>query len=219
MNILFINMFRLKPSSETINLNYIECNDRILINDHIYRLEKLGYIAAPQYNSYRNLKPGVYFISRDNETEEERYPKVQINSSSYVMKYLILKSMVERIRELGEENKLYLPRNWFEYSQVSCCGNAIFNSIPNNLFCIRQCIIIRIEHVLIDNDDALFLLADMKYRRFNRLILERIVKILLDKGCCIDKINTLLKDHYYSFREKIDDISLWVLNYFIRTIY
>ncbi len=200
-----LNLFKLKPSSDKVQLNYIKLSERDVINQYVYELENsYECIAAPQYGNYNNLKSGVYFIYNNQllpNNERLNYDSVTIDSSSYIMKYIILKAIARKIEKLGSEKILFLPQRWFAYSQVSCCGKVIVSSKPNQLFHIRPCLIVRVEHIPANEKDTLFLLADLKYKRFNTLTLHKVIKILREKDLDIHQINNLLKNHYYSFKE------------------
>lgn len=200
---LAINLFRINPSEPYINVGYINLEDNFVINQTIHTLEyKYGCVAGPQYGSYRGLEPGVYFICDDYSKLDDdsiEYSVETISSSSYVMKYLVLKVIAKKIQELGNRNKLFLPKKWFAYSQITCCDSAVLKcSEPYGLFVLRPCLILRVEHIPIDDKDTLFLLADLRFKRFHALTLSNVVRILLEKGIDIDKINEVLRKHYYS---------------------
>jgi len=200
---LITNMFRINPSKPSISVGYIDLEDNSTINRMVHRLEyEYGCITGPQYGNYRSLGSGVYFICNDYsrlDVNEIEYSLKTIDSSSYVMKYLVLKAIARKIQMLGSSGKLFLPWNWFAYSQVTCCDNeALKYSEPYKLFTLRPCLIIRVEHIPVDDEDKLFLLADLKFKRFHALTLSNIISILSRKGLEIDKINELLLKHYYS---------------------
>jgi len=116
------------------------------------------------------------------------------------VKYLLLKAIAKKVHELGNSGRLFLPYKWFMYSQITCCDReALKYSKPNNLFTLRPCLILRVEHIPLDDRDKLFLLADFKIKRFNVLNLSNIVRILLEKGLNIFDINELLRKHYYNY--------------------
>jgi len=200
---LTINLFRIKTSRPSIRVGYLNLQDNSEINNVIHRLEpKYGCIAGPQYDGYRGLEPGVYFICNDYDTltnDNIAYSFKTINSSSYVMKYLVLKDIARKAKELGNNGKLFLPRNWFAYSQITCCDSEVIRySEPYKLFVLRPCLVLRIEHIPVDDEDKLFLLADLRLKRFHTLTLSNIAKILVEKGLDTRKIGELLSKHYFS---------------------
>ena len=200
---LVVNLFGMNPSKPSISVGYISLEDNFVINKIVHKLEhEYGCIARPQYGSYRGLEPGAYFVCNDYsklDADNVAYSLRTIGSNSYVMKYLILKAIARKVQELGNNGKLFLPRKWFAYSQITCCGSvALRHSEPHRLFALRPCLILRVEHIPIDGRDKLFLLADLRFKRFHVLTLSNIVKILLEKGFDIREINELLRKHYYS---------------------
>ncbi len=200
---LSINLFKINPSRDDISVGYIGLEDNFAINRMVHRLEhEYECIAGPQYGSYRGLEPGVYFICDDYSKlsiDDIEYLLRTIDSSSYVMKYLVLKAIAIKIQELSNSDKLFLPRKWLAYSQITCCDSAVLKcSQPYGLFVLRPCLILRVEHIPIDNKDTLFLLADLRFKRFHALTLTNVIRILLEKGIDVDKINEVLRKHYYS---------------------
>jgi len=198
-----INLFGISPSKPRISVAYIHLEDSFAINQMVHRLEhEYGCIAGPQYGSYRGLEPGVYFICNDYSklsTNGIEYSLESIDSGSYVMKYLVLKAIARKIQVLGDSGKLFLPRKWLAYSQITCCDSVVLKySEPYRLFALRPCLVLRVEHIPVDDKDRLFLLADSRFKRFHTLTLDNVVKILLRKGFDLDKINELLRKHYYS---------------------
>ena|GEM_PF-4024937 len=207
-----INLFRVKANRLSVEVGYINLQDNFKINATIHNLEhKYKCIAGPQYSSYRGLEPGVYFVCNEYEiltSDNIEYSFKAVNSSSYVMKYLVLKAIVRKVQELGSEGKLFLPRNWFAYSQITCCeSEALEYSEPYKLFALRPCLILRVEHLLVRDEDRLYLLADLKLKRFNSLTLSNIVKILMEKGYDIPRVNELLRAHYYTCIDKENKVS------------
>jgi len=200
---LIINLFRINPNKPSISVGYIRLEDNFVINKIVHKLEhEYGCIAGPQYGSYRGLEPGAYFICDDYSKLNANnvvYSLRTIGSNSYVVKYLVLKAIARKVQELGNSGRLFLPRKWFAYSQITCCDSAVLRySEPHKLFALRPCLILRVEHIPIDNKDRLLLLADLRFKRFHALTLSNIVKILLEKGLSIYEINELLRKHYYS---------------------
>lgn len=200
---LTINLFRINPSRPSINVSYIRLEDKFVINKIVYKLEhEHGCIAGPQYGRYRSLEPGVYFICDDYSKlyiNNVAYSLRTIDSNSYVIKYLVLKAIARKVQELGNSGRLFLPRKWFAYSQITCCDSVAFRySEPHKLFALRPCLILRVEHIPVDDKDKLFLLADLRIKRFHVLTLSNIVKILLEKGLSNYEINEFLRKHYYS---------------------
>jgi len=200
-----INLFRIRASSPDIKVRYINLQDNFTINNVIHKLEhEYKCIAGPQYGSYRGLEPGVYFVCNGYETLTSdnigySFETKIINSSSYVMKYLVLKAIAKKVQELSNEGKLFLHHNWFAYSQITCCDSEILQySKPYKLFVLRPCLVLRVEHLLVDDEDRLYLLADLKLKRFHSLTLSNTIKILMEKGLDTQKINELLRAHYYT---------------------
>ena len=207
-----INLFRIKANRPSVEVVYINLQDNFEINSTIHRLEhKYECIAGPQYSSYRGLEPGVYFVCNEYEnltSDNIKYSFKTVNSSSYVMKYLELKAIARKVQELGGEGKLFLPRNWFAYSQITCCrSEALEYSEPYKLFALRPCLVLRVEHLLVDDEDRLYLLADLKFKRFSSLTLSNIVEILMKKGYDIPRLNELLQAHYYTCIDKENKVS------------
>jgi len=200
---LIINLFRLNPDKPSITVYYVHLEDRSSINSTIHKLEyEYRCITGPQYGEYRGLKPGVYFVCDDYSklgVSNIEYSQITINSSSYVVKYLTLKMIARKLQELNNSGKVFLPHKWFAYSQITCCDNQVIKySKPHGLFALRQCLILRVEHIPIDDEDILFLLADSKIRRFHMLTISRIIEILSEKGLHPHEINKLLQKHYYT---------------------
>jgi len=201
---LTVNLFRINPSEQRISVTFISLEDNSAINQMVHKLEdEYRCIACPKYENYGGLESGVYFICDDysglsgNGIE---YLQKTIDSSSYIMRHFILKAIARKVQELGNSNKLFLPRDWLAYSSIMCCDSEEFmRSEPHGLFVLRPCLILRVEHISVDGQNRLFLLADSKLRRFNTLTLSKIITILLNKGINIDKINELLQKHYYSY--------------------
>jgi len=201
---LAVNLFRLNPAKPSITVNYVQLGDRSGINSTIHRLEyEYGCIAGPQYGEYRGLKPGVYFVcdgySGLNASNIE-YSSITIDSNSYVMKYLTLKMIARKLQEQHNSGKVFLPRNWFAYSQMTCCDSQVVEySRPYGLFALRRCLILRVEHIPVNNRDSLFLLVDLKIKRFHTtLTISRIVELLSKRGFSFNEMNELLRKHYYS---------------------
>jgi len=193
-----VNLFKLIPSKDRIDINYIPSEESSLINDYVHKLDGYGCISGPQYGDYLGLKSGVYFVCNNEVPEAFQYQTLSIDSSSYVMKYIILKYMKRRIEELAREDKVFLPRKWSEYSQITLCDNHVIKqSEPWKLFTIRECLTLRVEHIPLEGRNALFLLADVKIRRFSNLSLAKIIEILLQKGFSLDKMEDSLKHHFY----------------------
>jgi len=207
-----INLFRIKANRLSVEVGYIDLQDNFAINAAIHKLEhKYKCIAGPQYSSYRGLEPGVYFVCNEYEnltSDNIEYSFKSVNSNSYVMKYLVLKAIARKVQELGNEGKLFLPRNWFAYSQITCCeSEALKYSKPYKLFALRPCLVLRVEHLLVDDEDRLYLLADLKLKRFNSLTLSNIVKILMEKRHDIHRVNELLRAHYYTCIDKENKVN------------
>jgi len=200
---LTVNLFRLNPAKSSISVSYVQLESRFHINHLIHRL---GYeyrcIAAPQYGEYRGLKSGVYFVCDDYsrlDVGDIKYSSIAIDSNSYVMKYLILKAIARKLQELNYGNTIFLPYKWFAYSQITCCdGQVLKYSEPHRLFALRQCLILRVEHIPVDDKDGLFLLADSKIKRFHALTISRIVELLSGRGFSLNEINEVLRRHYFS---------------------
>lgn len=209
-----VNLFKLIPSEDKIYIKYIPLEERSLINDYVHKLDELGCISGPQYGDYLGLESGVYFVCDNELSEDIRHQAISIDSSSYVMKYIILKYIKRRIEELARQDEVFLPRRWSEYSQLTLCDNHVVkHSEPWKLFMIRECLTLRVEHIPLEGKNALFLLADVKIRRFSNLSLAKIMKILLQKGFSLDEIQNLLKRHFYGC--VIDDhYHDCLLNYF-----
>jgi len=209
-----VNLFKLIPSRDKIYIKYIPLEERPLINDYVHKLDERGCISGPQYGDYLGLKSGVYFVCNNELSEDIQHQTISIDSNSYVMKYIILKHIKKRIEELEKHDEVFLPRRWSEYSQLTLCDNHVVkHSKPWKLFMIRECLTFRIEHIPLEGKNALFLLADVKIRRFSNLSLAKIIKILLQKGFSLDKIHNLLKRHFYGC--VIDDhYHDCLLNYF-----
>ncbi len=186
------------PSEEVISVNYVSLNDRLSINKLVHNLDKIGCISGPQYDEYLGLKRGVYFVGNSDILEGVKYEKVNIDSNSYVMKYIILKAVKRKIQELAKEGKLFLPRNWYDYSQIMLCKNTpIKRSAPWGLFTIRECLSLRIEHLPVEDKNELFILADVKIKRFSNLSLARIVDIMTEQEFDTNTIESLAKRHFY----------------------
>jgi len=200
---LTVNLFRLNPAKSSISVNYVQPESRSRINDLIHRLEyEYRCIAGPQYGEYRGLKPGVYFVCDDYsglDVSGIEYSSITIDSNSYIMKYLILRMIARKVQELNNSNRVFLPHKWFAYSQISCCDSQVIeHSEPHGLFALRQCLILRVEHISIDDRDGLFLLVDLRIKRFHTLTISRIVELLSERGFSLNEINELLRKHYYS---------------------
>ncbi|MEM4866944.1 MAG: hypothetical protein QXZ60_04705 [Sulfolobales archaeon] len=121
-----------------------------------------------------------------------------MRSTSYVMKYLLLKALAMKVRNSSIQGNLFLPRGWSSYSQVSCCESASYvNSSPHALFRLMKCLILRVEHLIGSGGDRLYLLANFKVRRFNSLSLGKVINILREKGYEDATIKGLLSDHFY----------------------
>jgi len=198
MSGIAVNLFKLIPSGDRIDINYIPLEERSLINDYVHKLDEYGCISGPQYGDYLGLKTGVYFICNSKVPEGFQYQTIGIDSRSYIMKYIILKYIKRRLEALRRNQEVFLPKRWSEYSQITLCdSNVIKQSEPWRLFTIRECLTLRIEHIPLEGKNALFLLADVKIRRFSNLSLDRIIEVLLQKGLSLDKIENLLKHHFY----------------------
>ena len=210
-----VNLFKLIPSEDKIYIKYIPLEEMSLINDYVHKLDEQGCISGPQYGDYLGLKSGVYFVC-NNElySEDIQHQTISIDSSSYVIKYIILKYIKKRIEELARQDEVFLPRRWSEYGQLTLCDNQVVKySEPWKLFMIRECLTLRVEHIPLEGKNALFLLGDVKFRRFSNLSLAKIMEILLQKGFNLDKIQNLLKRHFYGC--VIDDYYHYcLLNYF-----
>ena len=193
-----VNLFKLIPSGDRIDIDFIPLEERSLINDYVHKLDEHGCISGPQYGDYLGLKSGVYFVCNKEVPEGFQNRTISIDSSSYVMKYIILKYIKRRVEALAREDKVFLPRRWSEYSQITLCdSHVIKHSEPWKLFTIRECLTLRVEHIPLEGKNALFLLADVKIRRFSNLSLAKIIEVLLQKGYSLDKIEELLKHHFY----------------------
>ena len=215
---LVVNLFRINPSKDMVRVSYIESSDVTSINQYVSILRDAGCIAAPQYGEYLGLASGVYFVCEDLEVLKKldiNYTERSIDSSSYVMKYLVLNALARKVRELGDRGLLYLHEDKvFAYSQVTFCDKeVIMRSEPYKLFELRPCLILRVEHYHVEGRNMLFLLADLKFKRINKLTLTRLIKILEEKGYEWTEIRKILREHYYTCKTEegrqaclVDDI-------------
>ncbi|WP_333639388.1 hypothetical protein [Pyrobaculum aerophilum] len=195
---IVMNLFSILPSNNKIKINFVQRKSSSEINRLIYELEKHGCISGPQYGEYLGLSPGVYFICSDKMPENIDYTTIEIESTSYVIKYILLKSIQKKFENLGISKKVYLPRKWSEYSQITVCDKDVIVKSKRGLFEVRQCLVMRVEHLVIDDENKLFLLADLKIRRFSHLSLDKIINILKQETKYYDnEIEDLLKSHFY----------------------
>jgi len=202
---LIVNLFRILPSEDTVRVYYIESSDMESINLCVHTLRDAGCIAAPQYSEYLGLPPGIYFVCENPKVLKElniEYTDKRIESCSYIMKYLVLNAIVKKVNELEARRLLYLPEGrGFAFSQVICCDRGvIMYSRPHGLFVLRPCLILRVEHYYVEGENMLFLLADLRFKRFNLLTLSKLIEVLEKKGFEWTEIRNMLCGHYYTCR-------------------
>lgn len=183
---------------------YIPRSNNTEINLLVSKLTReYDCLTGPQYSSYLGLEPGVYFICDDSKYESLRRsnPILQeksVGSTSYVMKYLLLKALAMKVRNSSIQGNLFLPRGWNSYSQISCCESKYYvKSSPHALFRLMKCLTLRVEHLTSSGGDRLYLLANFRVRRFSNLSLDKVINILREKGFEDNIIKGFLSDHFY----------------------
>ncbi|MEM3662518.1 MAG: hypothetical protein QW699_05620 [Metallosphaera sp.] len=201
---IIINLFLLKPSENTVKVYYIPKSNKAEINllgNELTR--KYDCLTGLQYSSYLGLEPGVYFICDDSRYEGLRrsnlFPQEKfVGSTSYVMKYLLLKALAMKVHNSFIQGNMFLPRGWNSYSQISCCESKSYvESSPHTLFRLMKCLTLRVEHLISNGSDRLYLLANFRVRRLGNLSLNKVINILREKGYEDDMIKGFLSDHFY----------------------
>ena len=174
---LKVNLFKLEPNRKDIETFYIRDYDTHLISD----LRRSGLLVGGMASNYLDCEAGVYVIKDEKassllNSSQLSYEERSLSSEAYVVKYILADCLRGKLRTLEKGGDVILPKNWDKFGEFTFCfPEVVLESKPNGLFKYRKNVNLRIQHFY---PNHLYVQADVGYKRFSNLSLDRVVNLL-----------------------------------------